>query len=120
MRVWAIQLEGEAAAAGAQSSGSHSEQLLDAAALTQLIARYAPRPRLATPAHSYSATLEALLVGHEDWVHSVAWQPAAADGGAESRGGSPAAEPCLLSASMDRSMMLWRPDRATGRAGMWA
>ena len=52
-----------------------------------------------------TVTMEALLVGHEDWVFSVAWQP---DQGAE-----PAA-PCLLSASMDRTMMLWRPEASTG------
>ena len=38
--------------------------------------------------------MEALLVGHEDWVFSAAWQP---DQDAES------AKPCLLSASMDRN-----------------
>ncbi len=63
-------------------------------------------------------------MGHEDWVHAVAWKPlpppafAAEQSCAASRGGgssrSAAGRPCLLSASMDRTMMLWRPDEATG------
>ncbi len=52
-----------------------------------------------------TVTMEALLVGHEDWVFSAAWQP---DQDAES------AAPCLLSASMDRTMMLWRPEASSG------
>ena len=52
-----------------------------------------------------TVTMEALLVGHEDWVFSAAWQP---DQDAES------AKPCLLSASMDRTMMLWRPESSSG------
>lgn len=53
------------------------------------------------------ASISAVLVGHEDWVHSVAWQPAAA----RRAGHRP---PRLLTASMDRSMMLWDIDPATG------
>jgi elongator complex protein 2 len=53
--------------------------------------------------------LESVLIGHEDWVHSVAWQPLVA-----AASGRPQPRPCLLSASMDRTMMLWRPDAATG------
>ncbi|KAL4524822.1 hypothetical protein Ndes2526A_g06926 [Nannochloris sp. 'desiccata'] len=56
---------------------------------------------------AYQATLEALLIGHEDWVHSVAWKPRKdCEEDDES--------PCLLSASMDRTMVLWVPDKATG------
>lgn len=52
-----------------------------------------------------TVTMDALLVGHEDWVFSVMWQP---HQHAES------AVPCLLSASMDRTMMLWRPEASSG------
>ena len=48
-------------------------------------------------------------VGHEDWVHSVAWQPPLAHGD-----GSVEQPLCVLSASMDRTMMLWRPDPGVG------
>ena len=68
------------------------------------------------------ATLESVLVGHEDWVHAVAWKPLSqpasaaeqACAGSGGSSGSAAGRPCLLSASMDRTMMLWRPDEATG------
>ncbi len=67
--------------------------------------RYAPRSRLRTKHNMYQAGLQGLLVGHEDWVHSVMWQP-----------GVGQQEPCLLSSSMDRTMMLWRRDADTGEA----
>ena len=56
--------------------------------------------------------LEALLVGHEDRVHSVRWRPHAEaevqvgvgpDSAREARG------MCLLSSSMDKTMQLWAP-----------
>jgi elongator complex protein 2 len=74
--------------------------------LAASLMRFAPRPRFSSPLSSvtYQATLEALLIGHEDWVHSVAWKPSS----------NVDDVPCLLSASMDRTMALWIPDTATG------
>lgn len=128
--------------------------------------RYAPKPRFKTPRKPYTASLEALLVGHEDWVHSVQWQPPTASSSSSQRAkhaqhdlnlsqqdhqqdadgeadamqvqqqdaqhssldltesqhaqraqhDTGAEQPlCLLSTSMDRTMMLWRPDPATGQ-----
>ena len=37
--------------------------------------RYAPKLSFAAGGRQLVASLEALLLGHEDWVHSVAWQP---------------------------------------------
>ena len=54
----------------------------------------------------------AAKVGHEDWVQSVAWQPPVASGPDED--GSIEQALCVLSASMDRTMMLWRPDPSVG------
>ena len=56
------------------------------------------------------AALDALLIGHEEWVNSVRWFPysVASDG-------KDYHQPmCLLSSSMDKSMILWRPDPQTG------
>jgi len=55
--------------------------------------------------------MEALLVGHEDWVFSAAWQP---DQASVPSVPAESAVPCLLSASMDRTMMLWRPEASSG------
>ena len=62
---------------------------------------------------AWVASSHSTLLGHEDWVHSVAWapQPPAARGGSEV-GHSGAALPRLLSASMDRTMMVWERDAA--------
>uniref|UniRef100_A0A8C1JKB5 Elongator complex protein 2 n=1 Tax=Cyprinus carpio TaxID=7962 RepID=A0A8C1JKB5_CYPCA len=55
----------------------------------------------------FAVTLETVLAGHENWVYGVHWQP-----------------PCdlveqplkLLSASMDKTMILWGPEEDSG---MW-
>ena len=31
--------------------------------------------------HTFTVTLEAVLIGHEDWVYSVDWQPPIVKGG---------------------------------------
>ncbi|ORZ27542.1 WD40-repeat-containing domain protein [Lobosporangium transversale] len=50
----------------------------------------------------------ALLLGHEDWVYTINWQPAMNLNGKYHQPMS------LLSASTDKSMMIWKPDEATG------
>ncbi|KPI41556.1 Elongator complex protein 2 [Cyphellophora attinorum] len=50
---------------------------------------------------SYSVTFEALLLGHEDWVYSAAWNP---------RDDSQQ----LLSASADGTLTIWEPDETSG------
>ncbi|XP_010932527.2 elongator complex protein 2 isoform X1 [Elaeis guineensis] len=57
----------------------------------------------------YQVSLESLLVGHEDWVYSAEWQPPLMLNGSEYH------QPMsILSASMDKTMMIWRPERTTG------
>ena len=78
--------------------------------------RFAPRPRFSSPSGvQLNAVLEALLIGHEDWVHSVAWKPHSNDSNDSDDSDDSEAAPCLLSASMDRTMVLWVPDKATGK-----
>lgn len=66
----------------------------------------------------YGVSLDALLVGHEDWVTGVTWRPLSGRcgegqvGEEEGEGGL-----ALLSACMDRSLILWRPE---GKGGLWA
>ncbi len=49
----------------------------------------------------FSATFEALLFGHEDWIYSTKWKPA----GNKLQ---------LLSASADNSLAIWESDTSTG------
>ncbi|ETN40500.1 uncharacterized protein HMPREF1541_04777 [Cyphellophora europaea CBS 101466] len=51
--------------------------------------------------NSFAITFEALLLGHEDWVYSAAWNP------------SPESEQ-LLTASADGSLTIWEPDPSSG------
>lgn len=69
---------------------------------------YIEGPLFMADSNSYQVSLESLLVGHEDWVYSVEWQPPIFDG-------SKAHQPMsILSASMDKTMMIWRPEESTG------
>ena len=45
------------------------------------------------------------VLGHEDWVYSVRWRPKC--------GSEPL---CLLSSSMDKTMVLWMYDK---QSGLW-
>ncbi|CAO3634423.1 unnamed protein product [Mucor hiemalis] len=56
----------------------------------------------------YSLMFEALLMGHDDWVFSVEWQrPLMVNG--------KFVQPMrLISASSDKSMMIWSPDAESG------
>lgn len=56
----------------------------------------------------YAVTLESVLSGHENWIYSVKWQPPVKiDSGWH--------QPMhLLSASMDKTMILWKPDKDSG------
>ncbi|KAG2212240.1 hypothetical protein INT47_001599 [Mucor saturninus] len=56
----------------------------------------------------YSIMFEALLMGHDDWVFSVEWQRPSIIGGKF-------IQPMrLISASSDKSMMIWSPDSESG------
>ncbi|XP_061411659.1 elongator complex protein 2 isoform X1 [Lethenteron reissneri] len=56
----------------------------------------------------YYVKLEAVLAGHENRVYGVHWQPASIQDGKHSQPMN------LLSASMDKTMIIWSPDEETG------
>eukprot|EP00850_Spirogloea_muscicola_P019700 SM000197S05443 [mRNA] locus=s197:4811:9880:+ [translate_table: standard] len=118
VRVWKLGPK-KGALNGPESKGGAAETALPGAEPLVELEAYSTGPTFLVDGVSWQASLESLLVGHEDWVHSVQWQPS---GSAEAesteqepqkrnRAGQPT---CLLSASMDRSMLLWRPDPKTG------
>ncbi|KAI8394027.1 WD40-repeat-containing domain protein [Radiomyces spectabilis] len=61
----------------------------------------------------FSLMFEALLMGHDDWVYSVDWEKPRMMTGSD--GVSSFQQPMrLVSASSDKSMMIWAPDPSTG------
>ena len=75
------------------------------------LASYIEGPVLVSGSFSYQISLESLLIGHEDWVYSVEWQPPSVT----SANGFAYCQPqSILSASMDKTMMIWQPERTTG------
>ena len=68
------------------------------------------------PQRLFEVRLDALLIGHEDWIYSIQWQPAEVVTPATGSTSPPVCRQpmCLLSASMDKMMLLWRPDPASG------
>ncbi|KAJ3403070.1 Elongator subunit elp2, partial [Chytridiales sp. JEL 0842] len=52
----------------------------------------------------FTVMFDALLIGHEDWVHSVSWQPPQIIDGIYHQPLS------LVSASADKSVVIWKPD----------
>ncbi|XP_025786817.1 elongator complex protein 2 isoform X4 [Puma concolor] len=57
---------------------------------------------------AFAVTLETVLAGHENWVNAVHWQPSFYKDGLLQ-------QPMrLLSASMDKTMILWAPDEESG------
>ncbi|KAL5722010.1 Elongator subunit elp2 [Ranunculus cassubicifolius] len=72
------------------------------------LASYIEGPIIVAGSLSYQISLESLLIGHEDWVYSVQWQP-------PSNEGNDVYQPqSILSASMDKTMMIWQPEKTTG------
>jgi elongator complex protein 2 len=88
----------------------HQGTELPAAAANQdpSLGAFMPGKALSNRAHrfkagnlDFSATFEALLLGHEDWIYSTKWRAA----GNKLQ---------LLSASADNSLAIWEPDGTTG------
>ncbi|KAL2067879.1 hypothetical protein VTL71DRAFT_15977 [Oculimacula yallundae] len=95
IRLWRIHLGHELPAAAASADPS--------------LGAFLPGKSLSNKAHrfkadnsDFSATFEALLLGHEDWIYSVKWRAVGGD------------KLQLLSASADNSLAIWEPDTATG------
>ncbi|KAI3453067.1 hypothetical protein Pfo_009730 [Paulownia fortunei] len=75
------------------------------------LASYIKGPIFLAGSSSYQISLESLLIGHEDWVYSVEWQPPQSS----SVDGIECYQPqSILSASMDKTMMIWQPEKTTG------
>lgn len=89
----------------------HQGKELPVAAANQdpSLGSFMPGKSLSNKAHrfsagglEYSATFEALLLGHDDWIYTTKWRSYAGN------------QLQLLSASADNSMAIWQPDNSTG------
>lgn len=58
--------------------------------------------------------LETVLYAHEDWVAQVVWKPPTLN-----EEGKLVQPPCLLSISMDRTIIIWEPDVGPDGSGLW-
>ncbi|SZF01640.1 unnamed protein product [Blumeria hordei] len=95
IRLWRISQGYQAPSLAADSSSSHSSSLLPGKTLANKTQHFQAESL------DYSASFEALLFGHEDWIYSCKWKPA----GSRLQ---------LLSASADNSLAIWEPDESTG------
>ncbi|KAF7808839.1 elongator complex protein 2 [Senna tora] len=75
------------------------------------LSSYIEGPVLVAGSSSFQISLESLLIGHEDWVYSVEWQPPVV---VSMEGGSYDQPQSILSASMDKTMMIWQPEKTSG------
>ncbi|KAJ2399923.1 Elongator subunit elp2 [Coemansia sp. RSA 2559] len=104
VRVWRIGVASE-------QQGADAKAVLDAVADSLRTGASIGDAPLSTRAHTlavaqstYAVSLDAVLLGHDGWVHSVAWARLAH-------------EPALVTASADGSVMVWQPD---ADAGVWS
>lgn len=82
----------------------------------------APPPRLKLGSTMYRIRKEAVLHGHQDWVTSVRWMTSKKEYQKQMKdgvlnGSKEVVGPCLVTASMDRTISIWRPDQRGG--GLW-
>ncbi|CAO2202344.1 unnamed protein product [Urochloa humidicola] len=98
IRIWKMDSEAVSSGSTAQSRKANIE-----------MTSYIEGPLFVAGNTSYQVSLESLLVGHEDWVYSVEWQPPTLLPGDEANQAM-----SILSASMDKMMMIWRPEKHTG------
>ncbi|RZF41054.1 hypothetical protein LSTR_LSTR002686 [Laodelphax striatellus] len=57
---------------------------------------------------SLDVTLEAVLSGHEGWVYGIAWHPTSIENGTIKQPME------LLTASLDKTLIVWAPDKDSG------
>ncbi|CAH1788294.1 unnamed protein product [Owenia fusiformis] len=63
---------------------------------------------ISTSGKCFAVILESVLAGHEGWVYAAHWAPPVLQHGV------PTQTMCLLSASMDKTMIVWRQDEESG------
>lgn len=101
-RIWSI--TPSPLAPGTPSLDQQAPQEGTGLSFAAAIMRYAPQASFRTSSYQYQAVVESLLIGHEDWVHSVCWRKGQ---GGPLKAVSSRGDLALLTSSMDRTMVLW-------------
>ena len=91
IRLWKLRQQITTESASIKEGTSSVDQSLSAKSYT-----------IQTPSLCLKIAFEALLLGHEDWVYTIAWNC------------QPSSLPRLLSASADNSLIIWAPDPSSG------
>ncbi|KAJ3153042.1 Elongator subunit elp2 [Geranomyces michiganensis] len=115
IRIWKISKASDATGKSAaddftaQMMSALADAGLDEGALQLSTKAHLMEVEAASSKHTFSVMFDALLMAHDDWVHSANWQPAVLDASKKTY-----IQPMsLVSASADKSIMIWRPDSAS-------
>jgi len=92
VRIWRLESKDQQAARSVNGTNSHLSNAITLTAKTQSVS---------AGAFTYLISFEALLLGHEDWVYSSAWNPKSST-------------PQLLTASADGSVSIWEAEESSG------
>ncbi|KAJ3131171.1 Elongator subunit elp2 [Geranomyces variabilis] len=99
----------------AQMMSVLAEAGLDEGAMQLSTKAHLMEVQAASSKHTFSVLFDALLMAHDDWVHSANWQPAVRHlfRPIVVSTQSYTQPMSLVSASADKSIMIWRPDSAS-------
>lgn len=103
-----------------QPDGSHvtdvASDVVRSEPVSALLESLTAPQRFAAYGTTFVASADAILAGHEDRVMCARWRPPRPSAGGR-RHTQPA---CIVTASLDKSMILWEPERSRGSTGVWA
>ncbi|MED6130952.1 Elongator subunit elp2, variant 2 [Stylosanthes scabra] len=104
IRIWKMALRSSITNGNGNGNGIYKKEEIS-------LLSYIQGPVLVAGSSSFQISLESLLIGHEDRVYSVQWQPPLVESMESDAYHQPQS---ILSASMDKTMMIWQPEKNSG------
>lgn len=92
VRIWRFKSKAQQSARSVNGTNGHFSSTITLTAKIESVS---------AGAFTYLISFEALLLGHEDWIYSSAWNPKSLT-------------PQLLTASADGSVSIWEPEESSG------